>query len=905
MRKITQLFGLLGMMWAAQTNAQTIFFSEYAEGTQGNNKYIEIANPTDKAVDLSDYLLVGNINGGSTRRDSWDLDGSYMIVGVVLQPGQVYTIANNAAKNHILSKADTAFGFVTGKLGISFNGDDWFALLRKSDSSFVDEIGLPGADPGTGWNGAGVTNVTVDKTLVRKPGIKSGNTWNNSAGTDAASSEWLVSVGPNDTVVNSGIGSHKFETLRMVKFSVDMSSETVSANGVHVAGNFQGWSPSGTKLTQEGSTSIYSTIVELNPNSLVEYKFINNNDWSSGVEGVPAISQKGHKNNGETNDNRWFWSGTGKDTLVLPAFKFSGSAPSGQYAVRFAVDLKAEASVSADGVHLAGNLQGWDPGKSRMVNLYSSNKIHEIIFCLSDGTYAFKYVNGNAWGKDESVPGACAVNNNREVVVNGANIELNKVCYGSCDVCPGAPAPKYRVTFQVDMASECNVDDVDIAGGKINGWSGGTMLSNQSGLSGDWKITKIGVGPSKGDISWFSESINATTRACMQDDRVILNRDGSFHNVMGSETWIEGWQKTGANGCGTPVAPFDGSTAGTWKDHGNGSFTVYGKGSHVGLPKVVNGAEISKNEDARDSVTYEYSITGTKLTTYINFGGGYWQFEYDRNTSKSTVWSTTIVLDSGAEIAHKIRKITKSNGSDIVSWEGGSDRKIFAHGDTTLLARCFGKDEACSGTPIPAADVTFKVDMSQEIAADTVWLMGSMTIPAWQSGAIAMTPSATEKDVYETTVKGICPDYFEYKFANEAMNSQTTGEKFPDTTDRSCLVDNGLGAFNRKLTRTNGDAITVFYMFNSCMMGGNSNVADLSSEVSIAPVPAVESFTVRLAGSTATQVSIMSIDGRVVRSMNTNSSTVEMNCSGLNGVYLVSIVDQMGRTAVKKIVCGQ
>ncbi len=696
-----------------------------------------------------------------------------------------------------------------------------------------------------------------------------------------------------------------FAQKRMVKFSVDMSSETVSANGVHVAGNFQGWSPSGTKLTQEGSTGIYSVYAEVDENAVVEYKFINNNDWSSGVEGVPAISQKGHKNNGESNDNRWFWSGTGKDTLVLPAFKFGGSAPANQYAVRFAVDLKAEASVSADGVHLAGNLQGWDPGKSRMVNLYSSNKIHEIIFCLDNATYAYKFVNGNAWGKDESVPGACAVNNNREVTVNGANIEQSIVCYGSCAACPGAPAPKYRVTFQVDMASECNVDDVDVAGGKINGWSGGTMLSNQSGLSGDWKITKIGVGPSKGDISWFSENINSTTRACMQDDRVILNRDGSFHNVMGSETWIEGWQKTGANGCGTPVAPFDGSTAGTWKDHGNGTFTVYGKGSHVGIPKVVNGAEISKNEDARDSVTYEYSITGTKLTTYINFGGGYWQFEYDRNTSKSTVWSTTIVLDSGAEIAHKFRKITKSNGSDIVSWEGGSDRKIFAHKDTTLVARCFGKDEACSGTPIPAADVTFKVDMSQEIAADTVWLMGSMTIPAWQSGAIAMTPSATEKDVYETTVKGICPDYFEYKFANEVMNSQTTGETFPDTTDRSCLVDNGLGAFNRKLTRTNGDAITVFYTFNSCSIPIGGNVSDLSSEVSISPVPAVESFTVRLAGSTATQVSIMSIDGRLIRSMNTNSSIVEMNCSGLNGVYLVSIVDQMGRTAVKKIVCGQ
>ncbi len=69
-----------------------------------------------------------------------------------------------------------------------------------------------------------------------------------------------------------------FAQKRMVKFSVDMSSETVSANGVHVAGNFQGWSPSGTKLTQEGSTGIYSVYAEVDENAVVEYKFINNND---------------------------------------------------------------------------------------------------------------------------------------------------------------------------------------------------------------------------------------------------------------------------------------------------------------------------------------------------------------------------------------------------------------------------------------------------------------------------------------------------------------------------------------------------------------------------------------------------------------------------------------------------
>ena len=243
---------------------------------------------------------------------------------------------------------------------------------------------------------------------------------------------------------------------------------------------------------------------------------------------------------------------------MLPAFVFGKSAPDGQYAVRLAVDLQKEASVSTDGVHIAGSLQGWDPSKTPMANLYNTNKIYEVILTLTDGDYEYKFVNGNAWGKDESVPSSCATNSNRGIKVSGADLEATKVCFGYCDACPTAAIPKFKATFQVDMGKECDFEKVDIAGGKINGWAGGTFLSDQSGLSGDWKITKIGVGPSKGDISWFSEEINSTTRPCMQDDRVALNADGSFFNIFGAETWIEGWQLAGANGCGTPVAPFDG-----------------------------------------------------------------------------------------------------------------------------------------------------------------------------------------------------------------------------------------------------------------------------------------------------------------------------------------------------------
>ena len=51
-----------------------------------------------------------------------------------------------------------------------------------------------------------------------------------------------------------------FAQTRKVKFRVDMTGQTVSSNGVHVAGGFLGWSPSTTALTQEGTSNIYSVV---------------------------------------------------------------------------------------------------------------------------------------------------------------------------------------------------------------------------------------------------------------------------------------------------------------------------------------------------------------------------------------------------------------------------------------------------------------------------------------------------------------------------------------------------------------------------------------------------------------------------------------------------------------------
>ena len=95
----------------------------------------------------------------------------------------------------------------------------------------------------------------------------------------------------------------------------------------------------------------------------------------------------------------------------------------------------------------------------------------------------------------------------------------------------------------------------------------GSTDNDNNLLSGNWTLAptagSLGVGPSQGNISWWStDEAEVVTRACLYDDVFSFNSDGSFANVMGGDTWLEGWQ--GAEGCGAPVSPFDGSNAATY-----------------------------------------------------------------------------------------------------------------------------------------------------------------------------------------------------------------------------------------------------------------------------------------------------------------------------------------------------
>jgi hypothetical protein len=163
---------------------------------------------------------------------------------------------------------------------------------------------------------------------------------------------------------------------------------------------------------------------------------------------------------------------------------------------------------------------------------------------------------------------------------------------------------------------------------------------NPTGL---WKLrpveTSMAVGPAKGDFSWWkvpaAEIVGV--RACQYDDIYSFNADGTFKNELQGSTFLEGWQG-GSFACGTPVAPHDGANAGKWvasKD--NGTITLIGKGSYLGLPKAFNGGELAAPSGAKDTLIYDVAIVADTMKVDIAIAGGaYWHYELVKTTAPTS-----------------------------------------------------------------------------------------------------------------------------------------------------------------------------------------------------------------------------------------------------------------------------
>lgn len=166
-----------------------LFFSEYLEGAS-NNKAIEIYNPTNASVNLSDYVIYRYNNGSPTPTDS------LFMTGETLAPGAVYVAGNPSAIAAIIGVSDSLHTITF------FNGDDAMSLKKISTGQVLDVIGIIGNDPGVNWTVG--TGATSEFTLVRKASISGGSTnW------ATGSTEW--DVYPQNTTTY--LGSHTMTPL--------------------------------------------------------------------------------------------------------------------------------------------------------------------------------------------------------------------------------------------------------------------------------------------------------------------------------------------------------------------------------------------------------------------------------------------------------------------------------------------------------------------------------------------------------------------------------------------------------------------------------------------------------------------------------------------------------------------
>ena len=559
-----------------------------------------------------------------------------------------------------------------------------------------------------------------------------------------------------------------------VTFSVDMNNETVAAEGVHVAGNFQGWDPAATMLSDDDMDGVYTLTVDVSDTlGLVEYKFINGNAWGADEAAPEACAWNG-------GTNRYFEL-SGETVLDTPCFGQCGAC--GTTTVLFKVDMSQEDAINPVGVHMNGNFNGWDGSNFLMMDDADGDMIYTYVATVDGAmlepmdTVLFKFVNGNAWGFDENPDGECASQGNRFLALTGGDMvyEANPgqaYCYNTCGSCV-APTP---VTFRVDMSTqaEVSVNGVCIAG-NFQGWSAGVdFLSDDDG-------------------------------------------DMIYEITM-------------------DIAPGD----------------------------------------------YEFK--------FIN--GNNWGGDGEGNIDNENPPGECV-----------------TNGN----------RTVTVGTDPVTVQYCYNQcTESCVADPDPA-DITFQVDMTNETVAETgVWLIGGITTPQWQAGALQMSDDDGD-NVYEVTYTVSGAAFFEYRYCN--------GDPYPggvqddsvaevgDFEAGGCGQGNPFGEFNRTHVRSGEAEVLGAYCYASCLdcngdtVGTIIGIEEIQDFIGLEafPNPAEDVLNVRFDGFDGlADIRVFDLSGKVILAERTRVVPGMVTTYGTesfrSGVYILEVRNGLRRSTLRLTV---
>jgi hypothetical protein len=228
---LLSMSALLVMSVNAQiTDCTDLFFSEYVEG-YGQNKAIEVYNPTSATIDLSAYQIERYSNGATNSSSGGVTNLTGILVSgdaFVITSGETDTSSTFGFIDPILfSMSDLAEPVGSYPTPLHMNGND--AMVLTKNGEIIDVIGKVGEDPASGaWTddvNSGFTMGswwTAQHTLIRKASVKVGDI--NGVDLFNPSLEWDSLVVGSWTNLGTHtcdcIGASAFKDVRKVSYVV-------------------------------------------------------------------------------------------------------------------------------------------------------------------------------------------------------------------------------------------------------------------------------------------------------------------------------------------------------------------------------------------------------------------------------------------------------------------------------------------------------------------------------------------------------------------------------------------------------------------------------------------------------------------------------------------------------------
>lgn len=849
--------------------------------TDGGAEFFDVTFHVDMSQYTGTYGTVncnGSFNswcGGCWEMTDADGDMVYTITGS-LQAGTYeykFTLDGWDAQESFAggeSCTSTIDGFVNRTITISEDADAGVVCYNSCDACSTGEpetvsvtfqvnmaetpanpVGVFLGTNITGWNpgstqlsdadGDGIYSVTLDVPVnsdalykfCNGPGWEYVESVPPSCGDGSGDSNRLFTAGAEDAVLDpvcfsACLNCGETSATTSLTLEVDMSQQEVSADGVHVAGSFQSWSPGSTEMLDPDGDGIYAVTLEVEPFTY-EYKFINGNAWGSD-EAVPSACS--------TNGNRLVVVGD-EDLVIRYCYEQCGSEctlPTPGADITFAVDANNLESVSADGIYLMSSFTDpqWQGGAILMNDDDADGIWTTTVFVDGSAEIQYKFNNGNPFidgvansdGEEthDFESDGCGIPNgvggfNRTLVRTGEVQVLDVVCFNSCGACMDLGE---GTTFSVDMGCAPDFYEVFVTGPWC-GWcanDGYNVMTDDDG-DGVYDVTIYelsGTVEYKYAINGFTDQENLVNDMVDGADCAPITDYAAYANRT-TEAMSDNFDYYGTcdGVCNDEVVSVETYTI-TFQVDMSQYTGSYGT---VNLNSSFNGwcGGCAPMSDADGDMIYDLTVDIVADTIE-------YKFTLDG-------WSNQEMFDEGESCTSTI--------------DGFTNRSLVVDADMTLPVVCWNSCEACAtdisgcmdesavnynpnataddgscyfnpGCQDPAAQnydadadaddnscqylITFRVNMSNEmVSTDGVHIAGSFQ--GWDPTSTNVP--ALGYGVYEITIALANGDY-EYKFIN--------GNQWG--LDES-VGDCGNGG-NRVLTVAGADLTTSAACFNSCDM---------------------------------------------------------------------------------------